>query len=32
MNKINVPILAVAGDRDAICPREAVEGIYRLES
>lgn len=27
LNKINVPVLAIAGDLDLICPPEAVEGI-----
>lgn len=26
LHKINVPILALAGDEDLICPPEAVEG------
>ncbi|KAI3818276.1 hypothetical protein L1987_12080 [Smallanthus sonchifolius] len=30
INKINVPVLAVAGDRDAICPPEAVEETVKL--
>ncbi|KAD7116641.1 hypothetical protein E3N88_03909 [Mikania micrantha] len=30
INKINVPILAVAGDQDAICPPEAVHETVKL--
>lgn len=30
IHKINVPILAVAGDRDAICPPEAVQETAKL--
>ncbi|KAL8227615.1 hypothetical protein R6Q57_015199 [Mikania cordata] len=30
IHKINVPVLAVAGDRDAICPPEAVKETVRL--
>ena len=25
----NVPVLAIAGDQDLICPPEAVEGIFQ---
>lgn len=28
INKIDVPVLAIAGDLDLICPPEAVYGIY----
>lgn len=28
LHKGNVPILAIAGDQDLICPPEAVEGMY----
>jgi len=28
LHKSNTPILAIAGDRDLICPPEAVEGIF----
>ncbi|XP_076951227.1 uncharacterized protein LOC143624468 [Bidens hawaiensis] len=30
INKINVPVLAIAGDRDAICPPEAVQETAKL--
>nr|GEY87154.1 putative alpha/beta hydrolase [Tanacetum cinerariifolium] len=30
IHKINVPILAVAGDQDAICPPEAVQATAKL--
>ncbi|XP_076947252.1 uncharacterized protein LOC143619129 [Bidens hawaiensis] len=30
INKINVPVLAIAGDRDAICPPEAVKETAML--
>lgn len=28
LRKSNVPVLALAGDRDLICPPEAVYGMY----
>lgn len=30
IDKSNVPILALAGDRDLICPPEAVEGMFKF--
>lgn len=30
LHKSSVPILAIAGDRDLICPPEAVEGTFEL--
>ncbi|KAK9051083.1 hypothetical protein SSX86_027709 [Deinandra increscens subsp. villosa] len=30
VHKINVPVLAIAGDRDAICPPEAVQETVKL--
>lgn len=30
LHKSNIPILAVAGDKDLICPPEAVEGIFHI--
>lgn len=30
LHKNNVPVLAIAGDQDLICPPEAVEGILKL--
>ncbi|XP_023746316.1 uncharacterized protein LOC111894474 isoform X1 [Lactuca sativa] len=30
IHKINVPVLAIAGDRDAICPPEAVQETAKL--
>lgn len=29
LHKGNVPILAIAGDQDLICPPEAVEGVFQ---
>jgi len=31
IHKLNVPVLALAGDRDFICPPEAVEGMFKLK-
>lgn len=31
LHKSNVPILALAGDKDSICPPEAVEGKFLSE-
>lgn len=28
LHKSNVPVLAIAGDQDQICPPEAVEGMW----
>jgi pimeloyl-ACP methyl ester carboxylesterase len=30
LHKSTVPILAIAGDKDLICPPEAVEGIFLI--
>ncbi|KAJ0634157.1 putative alpha/beta hydrolase-1 [Helianthus annuus] len=30
INKINIPVLAIAGDQDAICPPEAVQETVKL--
>lgn len=30
LHKSKIPILATAGDKDLICPPEAVEGIFHI--